>query len=54
MNVRAVFVDFGGVIMRTEDKGPRTHLAKRLGMPEKDVQPYSRSLARHLRSIVWL
>lgn len=38
MNVRAVFVDFGGVIMRTEDKGPRTHLARRLGMPEKDLE----------------
>ena len=38
MRVRAVFVDFGGVIMRTEDKGPRTRLAERLGMTSRDLE----------------
>lgn len=30
--IRAVFFDLGGVIVRTEDKGPRTRLAERLGL----------------------
>ncbi len=38
MRVRAVFVDFGGVIMRTEDKGPRTRQAERLGMTFRDLE----------------
>ncbi len=38
MRVRAVFVDFGGVIMRTEDKGPRSRLAERLGMTSRDLE----------------
>ncbi len=38
MRVRAVFADFGGVIMRTEDKGPRSRLAKRLGMTSRDLE----------------
>jgi putative hydrolase of the HAD superfamily len=38
MKVRAVFVDFGGVIMRTEDKGPRTRQAERLGMSYRDLE----------------
>jgi putative hydrolase of the HAD superfamily len=38
MRVRAVFVDFGGVIMRTEDKGPRTRLAESLGMTFRDLE----------------
>ncbi len=38
MRVRAVFVDFGGVIMRTEDKGPRTRQAERLGMTYRDLE----------------
>jgi putative hydrolase of the HAD superfamily len=33
MMLRAVFVDFGGVLMRTEDQEPRLHLAERLGVP---------------------
>ncbi len=37
MSIRAVFVDFGGVIMRTEDAGPRVRLAERLGMPIRDL-----------------
>ncbi len=31
MPVRAVFFDFGGVIMRTEYQSPRQHLAERAG-----------------------
>jgi len=38
MRFRAVFIDFGGVIMRTEDKGPRTRLAERLGMTDRDLE----------------
>jgi epoxide hydrolase-like predicted phosphatase len=38
MRVRAVFVDFGGVIMRTEDKGPRSRQAERLGMTSRDLE----------------
>ncbi len=32
MTIRAVFVDYGGVIGRTEFQAPRQHLAERLGM----------------------
>jgi len=35
---RAVFIDFGGVIMRTEDKGPRTRQAERLGMTYRNLE----------------
>jgi len=38
MRFRAVFVDFGGVIMQTEDKGPRTRQAERLGMTFRDLE----------------
>jgi epoxide hydrolase-like predicted phosphatase len=38
MSIRAVFIDFGGVIMRTEDEGPRTRQAKRLGMTQRDLE----------------
>jgi len=38
MKVRAVFVDFGGVILRTEDKGPRTRQAERLGISFRDLE----------------
>ena len=38
MSIRAVFIDFGGVIMRTEDKGPRTRQAERLGMTYRDLE----------------
>jgi epoxide hydrolase-like predicted phosphatase len=38
MSIRAVFIDFGGVIVRTEDKGPRTRLAERLGMTTRDLE----------------
>jgi epoxide hydrolase-like predicted phosphatase len=38
MRLRVIFVDFGGVIMRTEDKGPRTRLAERFGMTFQDLE----------------
>jgi putative hydrolase of the HAD superfamily len=38
MRVRAVFIDFGGVIMRTEDKGPRNRQAERLRMTSRDLE----------------
>ena len=38
MRVRAVFIDFGGVIMRTEDKGPRNRQAEQLGMTSRDLE----------------
>lgn len=38
MNIRAVYFDFGGVLVRTEDKAPRTRLAERLGMGYKEVE----------------
>lgn len=37
MPVRAVFFDFGGVIMRTEYQTPRQHLAERFGMDYDDI-----------------
>jgi epoxide hydrolase-like predicted phosphatase len=38
MTIRAIFIDFGGVIMRTEDKGPRARQAERLGMTSRDLE----------------
>jgi epoxide hydrolase-like predicted phosphatase len=38
MTIRAVFVDFGGVIMRTGDRGPRTRQAELLGMSYRDLE----------------
>jgi epoxide hydrolase-like predicted phosphatase len=37
MRIRAVFFDFGGVIVRTEYQAPRQHLAERLGMEYEDI-----------------
>jgi epoxide hydrolase-like predicted phosphatase len=37
MSIRAVFFDFGGVIMRTEYQSPRQHLAERFGMDYDDI-----------------
>ena len=37
MTIRAVFFDFGGVIVRTEYQAPRQHLAERLGMEYEDI-----------------
>ena len=38
MTLRAVFVDFGGVLLRTEDQGPRLRLAERLGVPAGQLE----------------
>ena len=38
MTIKNVFIDFGGVIERTEDKGPRTRLAERLGMTYRELE----------------
>jgi len=37
MNIRAVYFDLGGVIVRTEYQSPRQHLAERLGMEYEDL-----------------
>ncbi len=37
MTIRAVYIDFGGVLVRTEFQAPRQHLADRLGMTYKDL-----------------
>jgi putative hydrolase of the HAD superfamily len=37
MTIRAVFFDFGGVLVRTEFQAPRQHLAERLGMEYEDL-----------------
>lgn len=37
MAIRAVFFDFGGVIMRTEFQAPRQHLAERFNMDYDDI-----------------
>ncbi len=38
MTINAVFLDFGGVLVRTEDKGPRTRAAERLGLTYRDME----------------
>lgn len=38
MSIRAVFIDFGGVIVRTEEEGPRMRQAERLGMTSRDLE----------------
>lgn len=38
MSIRAVFVDFGGVLVRTEDKVPRVRQAEKLGMTSRDLE----------------
>lgn len=38
MTLRNIFIDFGGVLVRTEDKGPRTRAAERLGMTSRDLE----------------
>jgi putative hydrolase of the HAD superfamily len=37
MSIRAVYFDLGGVILRTEDKAPRTKLAESLGMDYEGI-----------------
>lgn len=36
-SLRAIIFDFGGVLVRTEDRAPRTQLAQRLGMDFADL-----------------
>jgi putative hydrolase of the HAD superfamily len=38
MTIRNIFIDFGGVIVRTEDKGPRTRQAEALGMTSRELE----------------
>ncbi len=38
MKLSAVFVDFGGVLMRTEDNGPRLQAAEKLGMTVRELE----------------
>lgn len=38
MTIRAIFFDFGGVIVRTEYQAPRQHLADELGMEYEDLE----------------
>lgn len=35
---QAIIFDFGGVLMRTEDRGPRTQLARRLGRTPEELE----------------
>jgi epoxide hydrolase-like predicted phosphatase len=38
MTIRSVFVDFGGVLVRTEDPEPRRRQAVKLGMTSRDLE----------------
>jgi putative hydrolase of the HAD superfamily len=38
MTIRNIFIDFGGVLVRTEDKGPRTRQAEALGMTCRELE----------------
>jgi putative hydrolase of the HAD superfamily len=38
MSIRNIYIDFGGVLVRTEDKDPRTRQAERLGMTYRDLE----------------
>ncbi len=38
MSLRAVCIDLGGVLARTEDRTPRTHLAESLGLTESELE----------------
>jgi epoxide hydrolase-like predicted phosphatase len=38
MTIRAIFIDFGGVIVRTEDKEPRRRQAEKLGKTSRDLE----------------
>ncbi len=37
MTLRAVYIDLGGVLVRTEFQAPRQHLAERFGMEYEDI-----------------
>jgi putative hydrolase of the HAD superfamily len=52
MSIRAVFIDFGGVLIRTEDQAPRERLARRLGIPfETLYEVIFESESSHLASL---
>jgi FMN phosphatase YigB (HAD superfamily) len=38
MTIRFIFIDFGGVLVRTEDKGPRMRQADKLGLTSRDLE----------------
>ena len=38
MTIHNIYIDFGGVLVRTEDKGPRTRQAELLGMTYRDLE----------------
>jgi epoxide hydrolase-like predicted phosphatase len=38
MTLRAVYFDFGGVLVRTEDPAPRNRLAGSLGLSSRDIE----------------
>ena len=38
MTIRTIFIDFGGVIVRTEDKEPRRLQAEKLGLTSRDLE----------------
>ena len=38
MTIRSIFIDFGGVIVRTEDKEPRRLQAEKLGLTNRDLE----------------
>jgi len=52
MSIRAVFFDFGGVIVRTEFQAPRQHLAERLGMEYEDLEKLVFASPSHLKASV--
>jgi epoxide hydrolase-like predicted phosphatase len=38
MTIQNIYIDFGGVLVRTDDKGPRTRQAELLGMTSRDLE----------------
>lgn len=38
MSLRALYMDFGGVLVRTADRAPRTQLAASLGLNTRDIE----------------
>ncbi|MCS7010621.1 MAG: HAD family phosphatase [Anaerolineales bacterium] len=38
MTIRTILIDFGGVLVRTEDRSPRRQAAERLGMSEQELE----------------
>ncbi|HEY5158740.1 MAG TPA: HAD family phosphatase [Anaerolineales bacterium] len=38
MTIHSIFIDFGGVIVRTEDKEPRRIQAEKLGLTSRDLE----------------